>query len=103
MDDFVKVCAVEDIPENEPLAVEIDGIPVAICKVNGEFYAIEDVCPHQGASYEGGEVEGEILTCPLHGWRANVVTGKSLEAPAIEIVTYEVRVKDGFVYVKPED
>jgi 3-phenylpropionate/trans-cinnamate dioxygenase ferredoxin subunit len=103
MDDFVKVCPIEDIPDDEPLAVEIDGVPVAICKVNGKFYVIEDVCPHQGSSYEGGEIDGEVLTCPLHGWRTNVVTGKSLESEAIEIETYEVRVEDGFLYVKVEE
>ncbi len=103
MGEFIKVCPVEEIPENEPLVVEIDGFPVAICKVAGKFYAIEDICPHQGASYDGGEVEGEVLTCPLHGWRTNVVTGKSLESENIEIETYEVKVEEGHVYVKIED
>ena len=103
MDDFVKICSVEDIPDNEPLAIEVDGMPIAICRVGDKLYAIEDVCPHQGASYEGGEVDGEVLTCPLHGWRTNIVTGRSLEAPAIEIETYEVRVENGFVYIKIEE
>jgi nitrite reductase (NADH) small subunit len=100
MEDFVKVCPVDDVPEDTALAVELDGRPVAIFKVGDRFYAIEDLCPHQGASYEGGSLEDEIVTCPMHGWRMNVVTGQSLEAPGVRIETYDVEIVDGYVYVR---
>ncbi len=100
MEDYVKVCSVDEVPDDTALAVEIDGRPVAIFKVESRYYAVEDICPHQGASYEGGELDGEVATCPMHGWRLNVVTGQSLEAPGVKIETYDVEVVDGFVYVR---
>ena len=57
MNDYVKICAVEDIPLNEPLIVEVDGEPIALCRLGDKVYALEDVCPHQGASFEGGEID----------------------------------------------
>lgn len=100
MSEFTEVCALKDIPANEPLIVEIDGNPIALCRIGEMVYALEDCCPHQGASFEGGEIDDDILACPLHGWRANICTGQSLEAPSIRIKMYETKVEGGQVYVK---
>ena len=100
MDDFIKVCKTDDISDSAPLAVEIDGKPVALFRIAGKYYAIEDICPHQGSSFDGGSVDGDIVTCPLHGWKLNVVSGASLEAPGVTIETYEVRVAGNDVYVR---
>lgn len=100
MDGFVEVCQFEDIRPSEPLIVEIEGVPIALCRIGNDVFALEDVCPHQAASFEGGEVEDGILVCPLHGWRADVRSGQSLEAPSIKIQQYQCRVEDGKVYVK---
>lgn len=103
MADFTRVCELNDIPLNEPLIVEIDGQPVALCRQGERVFAIEDVCPHQGASFEGGEIEDDILTCPLHGWRANFCTGQSLEAPSLKLQTYDTKVEGGIVFVRLTD
>lgn len=100
MAEFIKICALSDIPPSEPLIVEINGEPVALCRIGEQVYALEDVCPHQGASFEGGEIEDEVLTCPLHGWRANICTGQSLEAPSLKIKTYDTKIEGGNVYVR---
>jgi nitrite reductase (NADH) small subunit/3-phenylpropionate/trans-cinnamate dioxygenase ferredoxin subunit len=100
MDDFVKVCSIDDVPDETALAAEIDGRPIAVFKVGDRFFAVEDICPHQGASFEGGALDGEIVTCPSHGWRLNVITGESLEAPGVKIETYDVEIVDGDVYVR---
>ena len=100
MDDFVKICSINDIPHDSPLCVEIDGRPVAICKVGEKFYAIEDICPHQGSSFDGGSLDEDLLTCPLHGWRMNVISGESMEAPGVTIETYEVQIREDDVYVR---
>ena len=100
MNDFTQVCPVDMVPSDAPLTVEIDGRPVAIFRVGEEYYAVEDICPHQGASFEGGALDDEIVTFPLHGWRLNVITGGSLEAPGIKIETYDVEVVDGSIYVR---
>jgi len=100
MNEFTEVCALNDIPANEPLIVEIDGNPLALCKVGDKVYTLDDCCPHQGASFEGGEIDDGVLICPLHGWRADVCTGQSLEAPSLKIPMYETKVEDGKVYIK---
>lgn len=100
MNEFIEVCALNDIPANEPLIVEIDGNPLALCKVGDKVFALDDCCPHQGASFEGGEIDDGILICPLHGWRAEVCSGQSLEAPSLKIPMYETKVEDGKVYIK---
>jgi len=100
MTDFVEICAVSDIPATEPLTLEVDGIPIAIGRVGDKFYAIEDRCPHQGSSFDGGEIEDDVLTCPLHGWRTNLVTGQSLDVPSLHVKTYPVEIRDGKVFLK---
>jgi 3-phenylpropionate/trans-cinnamate dioxygenase ferredoxin subunit len=99
-DDFVYVCSIDQIPREGPLAIEIGGRPVAIFKINDKCFAIEDICPHEGSSFSGGSLDGEVVTCPLHGWRLNVTTGASLEAPSIQVETYEVKIMGDAVHVR---
>jgi nitrite reductase (NADH) small subunit len=103
MAEFTRVCELIDISLKEPLIVEIDGQPVALCRRGDSVFAIEDVCPHQGASFDGGEIEDDVLTCPLHGWRANFCTGQSLEAPGLQLQTYETKIENGIVFVRLTD
>lgn len=100
MADFLEICPVGDIPATEPLTLEVDGIPIAIGRVGDRFYAIEDRCPHQGSSFDGGEIEDDILTCPLHGWRTNLVTGQSLDVPSLHVKTYPVEIRDDKIFLK---
>lgn len=70
----------------------IDGIDIAICNVDGSFYAIEDVCTHDGGQLDQGTLEGKCIVCPRHGATFDVTTGAALTLPAvIPVVTYEVR------------
>lgn len=100
MADFIRVCNVDQVPVGTPLTVEINGRPVAIVEINGSYYSFEDICPHQGSSFEDGSLDGEIVTCPLHGWKLNAVTGESLEAPGIKIETFEVKVEGDSIYIR---
>lgn len=100
MKDFIKVATVDEVPEDEGLILEVDGYPVAIFRVGDEFYAIEDVCPHQESSFEGGELEGSEVSCPLHGWKLDVITGESLEAKGTRVETYEVKVVGEDIYIR---
>ncbi|MFH2054911.1 MAG: Rieske 2Fe-2S domain-containing protein [bacterium] len=99
-EDFVKIATTDQVPDDEGLMLEVDGLPIALFRVDGKYYAVEDVCPHQESSFEGGELEGEEVTCPLHGWRLNVKTGESLEAPGVKVETYEVRLDGEDIYIR---
>lgn len=78
--------------------VDVDGVAVAVFNLDGEYYAIQDICPHDGGDLADGTVEGEEIVCPRHGARFSIRTGEVLGPPAYEDVrTYEVRVADGRV------
>ena len=102
MDDFVRVAAVEEIPPGERLLVELDGIRVAVFNLDGDYYAIEDVCTHDGGPLVEGEIlEGCQVECPRHGARFDIRTGEALSMPAFEPTpAYDVRVESGEIYLE---
>ena len=89
------------IPSGDFAQVEIDDALVAVFNVAGTFYAIDDVCTHDGGGLAGGAVEGDVVICPRHGARFCLRTGAALTPPAYEPVrTYETRIVDGVVEVR---
>jgi 3-phenylpropionate/trans-cinnamate dioxygenase ferredoxin subunit len=71
--------------------VEIDGHPLLIANVDGDYYAVDDTCTHEDASLSTGSLKGHLIKCPLHGSRFNVRTGAVPEDPAEEnLKTYTV-------------
>jgi 3-phenylpropionate/trans-cinnamate dioxygenase ferredoxin subunit len=100
MGEFFKVAKVSEVPLGGKKLVEVDDIPVALFNVDGEFYAIEDVCTHDGGPLAEGELEGDEIECPRHGARFNVRTGAVLCMPAVEAVEcYEVKVEGDDILV----
>lgn len=80
--------------------VEIDGAEILLCNVDGSIYAIEDVCTHDGAPLDQGELEGACIVCPRHGATFDVTTGAALTLPAvIGVKTFAVRVEGDSIYV----
>ena len=71
--DFVKVAEVNELDEGELLAVEVDGEPICLAKVNNSIYAFTDNCTHISGPLNEGELDGEVLTCPWHGAQFNVL------------------------------
>jgi 3-phenylpropionate/trans-cinnamate dioxygenase ferredoxin component len=83
--------------------VEIGNAIVAVFNVGGEFYAIEDVCTHDGGGLAGGAVEGDVVICPRHGARFCLRSGAALTPPAYEPVrTYPTRIVAGTVEIEAE-
>jgi len=80
--------------------VVVDGIEILLCNVNGNIYAIEDVCTHDGGPLDQGELEGEMVVCPRHGATFDVRTGDALTLPAVvPLLTYPVTIEGDDVYV----
>ncbi len=100
---FVKVATVSEIRPGQKKIVEVDGTLVVVINLDGEFYAVEDVCTHDGGPLGEGRLDtgsGQII-CPRHGARFDVRTGDALTLPAFEPVpTYEVRVEGQDVLVE---
>jgi len=98
---WLPVAEASAIPEGDYAQLEIDGVLVAVFNVGGQFYAIDDICTHDGGELAGGAVEGNVVICPRHGARFCLRTGAALTPPAYEPVrTYETRINDGVVEVK---
>ena len=100
MSDFFKVAKTSEIPQGGKKLVEVDFLPVAIFNIGGEYYAIEDVCTHDGGPLAEGTLENEEIICPRHGARFNVKTGQALCMPAFESVEcYEVKIENDDIYI----
>jgi len=76
-------------------------VMVAVFNLDGQFYAIEDVCTHDGGELASGTLEGDTIVCPRHGARFSVRTGEVLAPPAYEPVSvFPVRVESGRIQVR---
>ena len=93
MTDFIAVAETGEIAPGRVKVVEVDGRRIALCNVDGQFFAIDDVCTHDGGALDQGELYDNVIECPRHGARFDVKTGKVLALPAVKPVnTYAVRV-----------
>ncbi|MBD20494.1 MAG: ferredoxin [Rhodospirillaceae bacterium] len=92
--EFHAVAKTSEISEDEPKAVSIGRLDVGIYKLDGEFYAIDDICTHAYAMMTDGYIEDGQIECPLHGACFDIKTGKALTAPAtIDLRPYPVKVE----------
>lgn len=103
MPEFRTVCKTSDVPEGLGRTVYLDDKPVALFQVNGEFFAIDDTCPHMGASLGSGFVEHGCVTCPWHFWRFRLADGKWADNPRLGIAHYPVRVAGDEIQVALPD
>ncbi len=94
MVEFVKVAKTADIPPGKVNVYEVNGRSIAVCNVDGDYYAIDDVCTHDGGSLDQGELRGDQIECPRHGARFDVRTGRAITLPAVKPVrSYPVQVE----------
>lgn len=94
-----KVASVGEVGEGQARVVEVDGRSIAVFNVAGQFYAIDNVCPHRGGPLGEGDVEGKIVVCPWHAWRWDVTTGANANNPAVRVACYPVTVEGGSIFV----
>lgn len=99
---FLDVCAEDEIGPANALAVRVGGKDVALFRIDGVVHALENSCPHAGASLVGGPLCGRIVTCRSHGWRFDVTTGALVVAPSITIPRFPVQLKEGRILVNLE-
>jgi nitrite reductase (NADH) small subunit/3-phenylpropionate/trans-cinnamate dioxygenase ferredoxin subunit len=100
MAEFQTVCPIDAVPEGEGLTVELNDKFIAVFRQNGAFFAIDDTCPHMGASLSGGYVENGIVTCPWHAWRFRLTDGAWADNPRIKIGCHAVRLEGDQLQVK---
>jgi 3-phenylpropionate/trans-cinnamate dioxygenase ferredoxin component len=103
MSDWVTVATADELAPGRWRTLDVDGTAIVVFNVGGEYYAIEDVCTHDGGQLTGGTVEGAEIVCPRHGARFCVKTGDALTPPAYEpTAKFPVRVHEGAVQVRDD-
>ena len=100
MPQLVAVGKVGEIPEGEAKVVTVNRRDVAVFRSGGEFFAIDDCCPHAGASLAGGFVEEGVVTCPWHAWRFRLSDGAWADNPKVKTGCYKVQVVGDEVFVE---
>lgn len=109
MSDWFNVAKVEGFASGTGRLVDMDETMVAVFNLDGEYYAIEDICTHDGSPFLGcglepqDLIEGDEIVCPRHGARFSIRTGEALSPPAYEPTTsFPTRVADGMVQVRDD-
>ena len=104
MSDFIRVASIAEIPDPGRKLVEIDDRLVVVIHTAGHFYAIDDVCTHDGGPLGEGDLEGLTIACPRHGAKFDIRDGRALTMPATKAtVTHDVKVVGDDVLVKLSD
>lgn len=98
--DFVTIARLGDIPNGEGISCAVGEHVVAVFHEDGKYYAINDMCPHQGASLGAGAVQDGVVACPWHGWRFRICDGTWCDNPRIKTDSYEVRIEGNEIQVR---
>jgi len=102
MSEYQAVGKVEDFDEGVGRAFAVNERMVAVFRRGDQFFAIDDICPHMGASLAEGHLEAETVSCPWHAWRFCIRDGTWEDNPRIKIDSFPVRVENGEVQVLVE-
>lgn len=98
--EFIEVATVDEIQNGDRLFIEVDGLPLVVFNTAGEYFAIADVCSHDDGPLGDGDLNGMEISCPRHGARFDLKTGKAISLPAIvDIPAYPVRVVEGKIEI----
>jgi len=103
MAELVNVGKADEVAPGHAKAYDVGDRRIAVCNVGGTYYAIDDVCTHDGGPLDQGTLEGDQIECPRHGARFDVTDGRALTLPAVQPVrSYPVQVEGGEIRVELE-
>jgi len=100
MAESFRVAAVSEVPPGSAVERTAGGRVVALYNVDGDFYALDGVCPHAGGPLGNGVMSGNIVTCPWHGWQFDVTTGQNCLNANLMHANFAVKVDGDDVYVE---
>ena len=99
MGEFVRVTGTTDVKPGSGIVAEVNGKTLAVFNVDGTFHAIDNTCVHRGGPLGEGDLAGNVVTCPWHGWEYDVTTGGCVNNPAEKVERYQVKVEGDAVKV----
>lgn len=102
MDEYRTVARVGEIPEGEGRAFSVESRLIAVFRRGDEYFAINDICPHMGASLAEGYLDGDAAICPWHAWRFCIRDGHWMDNPKSKLrnESYPVRVSGDEIQVQ---
>ena len=96
---FVKVAEAEKVAVGAGLVIEAGGKELALFNVDGEFFCIDNSCPHHGGPLGEGDLHGDVVMCPYHAWQFSVRTGEGMYGCGVGVRAYDCKLEDGAVLV----
>ena len=99
MSNFVKVANTSDLSPGQSKVVNVNETEIALFNVDGEFFAISNTCLHRGGPLGEGFLDGDVVSCPWHGWRYNVKTGTNVTIPTAKVASYQVKVEGNDILI----
>lgn len=102
MGEWVKIAKKNDLAPGSSKHIELEdkGICVALSNVDGKYYAIDSVCPHMGGPLGEGEMDGNMVVCPWHGWPFDVVTGNCAIRPGLKQKVFTLKIEGEEIFVE---
>lgn len=98
---LTEITAISDITEGKIKEFHIEGLNIALVKIDGEYFAFETWCTHAQCALAGGFLNGNTVTCYCHGAQFNVKTGEVLSPPAtVPLKTYKVKADKGQIFIE---
>ena len=103
MSDWVTVAKEGELAPGQFRSADVEGVQIVVFNIGGEYFALEDVCTHDGGQLTGGFVDGDQIICPRHGASFCIRTGAALSAPAYEpTAKFPVRLQNGEIQVRDD-
>ena len=101
MSEYTIVASVDEVQDGSTRLVEVDDRLVILSRIGDEYYCIDDICTHDGGTLSDGPHEGCEITCPRHGARFDLRTGKALSMPATQdTASHQVKVENGSIMIR---
>ena len=100
MPEFLNAAKVSELKPGSAKVIEAGGKTIALCHAEGKFYALDNTCLHRGGPVGEGFIDGELITCPWHGWQYDVKTGQSTMNPGAKLACYETRIEGDDILVE---
>tara|TARA_B100001123_G_C14661581_1_gene769831 strand:- start:282 stop:596 length:315 start_codon:yes stop_codon:yes gene_type:complete len=98
----IEIANIDEFKTTNSKKIIHDGTPIAIFKIENEFFAIDNRCPHRGASLGDGKLTGNVISCPWHSWKFSIKSGIAIENLNCSVKTFSVFIENDIVKLKYE-
>ncbi len=100
MGQWIKASQKSSVAEGAGICVELENKKIALFQINGKFYAIDDMCRHRGGPLSEGSLDGNVITCPWHGFAFDITNGNCVTNSALKQTSYPVQVKGDEILIE---